>query len=264
MLLAAIASATAASRPGVIAHRGAALRAPENTLAAIEEAIRLGCAMAEVDVRYTADAQVILMHDSTLDRSTNGTGPVEEMTLAEIARLTVRGSGPAQVRVPTLREAITTARGRIQLYLDLKVDDPLPAARLVGEMQAESFVFFRSVTISGLDRIRSIDPRFRLLLDVHYLPAEAGYIPVLHGRFPTAALSNSLENWTEALLREARAKGIATIVNLLEKEDTPENWRRAAVAGFDYLMTDYPAEALEVIREAPAAETGGRSPAGVE
>src|SRR5688572_7468819 len=53
------------NRPGIIAHRGVALEAPENTLPAVQKAIELGCAMAEIDLRYTSDGAVILMHDGT-------------------------------------------------------------------------------------------------------------------------------------------------------------------------------------------------------
>src|SRR5262245_2748131 len=59
-------------RPGIIAHRGVALEAPENTLPAVQKAIELGCAMAEIDLRYTSDGEVILMHDGTLGRTTDG------------------------------------------------------------------------------------------------------------------------------------------------------------------------------------------------
>ena len=61
-------------RPGIIAHRGVALETPENTLPAVQKAIELGCAMAEIDLRYTSDGEVILMHDGTLERATMAQG----------------------------------------------------------------------------------------------------------------------------------------------------------------------------------------------
>ena len=69
---------------GICAHRGASDTHPENTLAAFREAIRLGAHMIEFDVALTKDDQLVLMHDSTLDRTTNGKGPVSGFTLNEL------------------------------------------------------------------------------------------------------------------------------------------------------------------------------------
>ncbi len=71
----------------VIGHRGAMGHAPENTIASIRRAAALGAAWVEVDVRLTADGRLVLMHDATLGRTTDGEGLVQEATLAEIAAL---------------------------------------------------------------------------------------------------------------------------------------------------------------------------------
>lgn len=95
--------------PRVIGHRGAARLAPENTLAGLRKARAEGARWVEFDVKLSADGVAVLMHDDTLDRTTDGTGPVRERTLAELERLDA-GSwwGPAFVgeRVPTLDDAI--------------------------------------------------------------------------------------------------------------------------------------------------------------
>src|SRR5206468_5600737 len=66
-----------AADPKIVAHRGAALESPENTLPAIDRAIALGAAVVEIDLRYSADGEVVLMHDETVDRTTHGSGHVE-------------------------------------------------------------------------------------------------------------------------------------------------------------------------------------------
>ncbi len=95
--------------PRIIGHRGAKASAPENTLAAIREARRQGASWVEFDVKLTADGEPILLHDETLERTTDGAGPVREAALAEIRRLDA-GSwfGPAWrgEPVPTLGEAL--------------------------------------------------------------------------------------------------------------------------------------------------------------
>jgi glycerophosphoryl diester phosphodiesterase len=104
----------------VIGHRGAAGVAPENTVVSIERAIRGGAQAIEIDVRVTADGRLVTIHDDTVDRTTDGTGPVESMTLEEIHKLDAgyhftpdhgrsfpcRGAG---VRVPTLDEVVAAA-----------------------------------------------------------------------------------------------------------------------------------------------------------
>src|SRR5579864_7062171 len=109
--------------PHVSAHRGASAKAPENTLAALEAAWRDGATLAEIDVRLSRDGHVVLMHDRTVNRTTTGRGPVEGMTLEEIRALDAGGwFGTAfrGERVPTLREVIAWARGKLVLLVELK------------------------------------------------------------------------------------------------------------------------------------------------
>ena len=81
---ACVARASEPTGPRAIAHRGVVQEAPENTWPAIAKAIELGCALAEIDLRYTADGEIVLIHDATVDRTTDGTGLVSGKTLAEI------------------------------------------------------------------------------------------------------------------------------------------------------------------------------------
>ncbi len=107
----------------VIAHRGASHDAPENTLAAIDLAVKMGADAVEVDVTMTRDGHVVLFHDRKLQRTTNGKGNTSEMTLRELKELDAgawkheRYSGE---RVPTLAEALEACRSRIPLYLEIK------------------------------------------------------------------------------------------------------------------------------------------------
>jgi glycerophosphoryl diester phosphodiesterase len=251
-----LAFAEAAGRPGVIAHRGVAAEAPENTLPAIAKAIELGCAMAEVDVRYTSDGELVLVHDETLDRTTDGTGRVAARTLAEVRRLDAgRSAGEAfrGTRVPTLEEAIALARGKIQLYLDLKERDPLPVVRAVEGLKARSFVFYRPYSYTAIRQILSESPSSRLLIDLGDWAQATPFLEVLRRQFPTASLSSDWANWTPLAVAEARKAGLSTLVNVLGPADTPENLRQAVELGFDYIQTDHPRELLEILRAIPGS-----------
>lgn len=110
----------------VVAHRGAWHGAPENSLAAIENAIALGCQIVELDIRRSADGELFLMHDETLARMAGINRDAETFTMAELQAIALReddgGEGRAftDQRIPTLKQALEVIRGRIFADLDLK------------------------------------------------------------------------------------------------------------------------------------------------
>ena len=116
---------------GICAHRGANETYPENTITAFLEAIRLGAHMIEFDVRMTKDKKLVIMHDQTVDRTTDGTGLVSETTLDEIKNLDA-GSWKSEEykgeKVPTLYEALEIMPKNIWLNIHLKDDEALGEA----------------------------------------------------------------------------------------------------------------------------------------
>lgn len=110
-------------KTSIIGHRGAAGCAPENTLAAFSAGLAQGADIIELDVQLCADGQVVAMHDDTLDRTTDGHGPLARYTLAELKRLDA-GSwfAPRFVgeRIPALDEVLAWAKGRVPLFIELK------------------------------------------------------------------------------------------------------------------------------------------------
>jgi glycerophosphoryl diester phosphodiesterase len=108
---------------GVCAHRGASDTHPENTITAFREAIRLGAQMIEFDVATTSDGKLVLMHDHTIDRTTNGTGRVEEWQLSDLKKLDAgswKNSRFEGEQIPTLSEALNMMPNNIWLNVHLK------------------------------------------------------------------------------------------------------------------------------------------------
>ena len=108
----------------VVAHRGANAYAPENTLASFRLAAEQGADAIEFDVRATADGHLVVIHDASLERTTDRDGEIGSLTLAEIRRADAGGwRGPAfrGERVPTLEEVLDVARGRLLVDIELKV-----------------------------------------------------------------------------------------------------------------------------------------------
>lgn len=104
----------------VVAHRGDWRNAPENSIQAIQRSIQIGADIVEIDVQKTKDGHLVLMHDKTIDRTTSGKGKVEDYTLAELQKFTLRtGSGtPTRQPIPTLEEAMLVCKGKIYVNID--------------------------------------------------------------------------------------------------------------------------------------------------
>jgi glycerophosphoryl diester phosphodiesterase len=122
----------------IIAHRGSSADRPENTLAAFSRAIEVGATALEVDIRTAKDQHLVLSHDATLDRTTNGQGNIADKTLAEIKALDAGDKFDNRFRnerVPTLGEALTLCRGKIDVLLDLKEQGEAYAAAVAAEVR---------------------------------------------------------------------------------------------------------------------------------
>ena len=111
-------------QPGqIVAHRGASAERPECTLASVKRAIEVGATATEVDVRRSKDGQLFILHDRTLERTTNGKGPANLLTLAELKELDAGSHFDEKYqdeRIPSLIEVAELCRGKIDLFLDLK------------------------------------------------------------------------------------------------------------------------------------------------
>lgn len=104
----------------VVAHRADWRNFPENSIEGIKSAITMGVDMVEIDIAKTSDGHLVLMHDRTLDRTTNGTGPVSDYTLDSLKKLNlVNGIGvETRYKIPTLEEAMLAAKGKVLVNLD--------------------------------------------------------------------------------------------------------------------------------------------------
>ena len=146
----------------IVGHRGAGLLAPENTLRAFTVASSAGCHRAELDVRMTRDGRLAVIHDETVDRTTNATGVVAEMSLSEIQQLDA-GAGE---RVPELQEVLRHTRGKLPLQIEIKeyaaAIPAFDATRSLGLLDVTLFSSFLPEALQAL-RERSRETRLVLL-----------------------------------------------------------------------------------------------------
>ena len=147
---------------GIVCHRGANKIAPENTLPALECALAAGFSHIEVDLHVTADGHIVVIHDPTLERTTNGTGPVPDKTQEELRSLDAGNwfdSYFEGTKIPTLAEVLDLLeRYEGKAYLELKSAPPSPVVEMVDERGLLDRVFFWSFNRDYLVELRQICP----------------------------------------------------------------------------------------------------------
>lgn len=187
----AVLGAVSAAAPDMIAplfaaHRGGAALWPENSLLAFRNALALGADFLELDVHLSRDGEVVVIHDATLDRTTDGSGPVRERTAAELRALHLkdRGGAPTAEPVPTLDEVVALAAGgHRQMLLEIKTDDrkrryPGIEEKVMAVLDRHRFTSFAIVMAFEREtwrRVREIRPDARVgaLYSARALPAAA-------------------------------------------------------------------------------------------
>ena len=141
-----------------ISHRGASAYEPENTLRAIRRALEYAVDMVEVDVRETKDEEIVVIHDETLERTTNGRGHVHQTSFSELRKLDA-GKGE---RIPTLQEVIDLVKGRVGLVVELK--DPGTTDKVAEILGKNNFVDQTLVTSfihSAVKTIKELNPQLK-------------------------------------------------------------------------------------------------------
>ena len=224
------------SPAGIVAHRGLDLYAPENTFASFALCAHLGFPYIELDVRTTADGVLVVMHDSTVDRTTDGTGRVDELTWDEISRLDA-GSwyGPAFTgqRVPRLEDVVAWAKGKIGIYFDVKDAEPEALVALVNKHGVRGSVFFWSGDRGFLRRLRSVDATIPIKIN----PKTDAEIEMARDEF--AAVICEFDRKTFTPERAARVRELGMRPMLYTNRDEPELFGRALQSGVELFNIDY-------------------------
>jgi glycerophosphoryl diester phosphodiesterase len=226
-----------------IAHRGASGRAPENTHAAFAAALALGADAIELDCQLSADGELVVIHDETLERTTDGSGAVGDRTAAELARLDA-GSwfDPAYrgERIPRLADVLEQVRDRVTLNVEIKSARDLgriesKLAALVTEARATAWVVFSSFHWEMIRNMRAAAPWARLgvLCDEDPRPRgialalELGAEAIVPGR-----------RWVDRrVVEEAHDRGLDVWVWTVNE---PGEMRRLIALGVDALFSDWP------------------------
>ncbi|HZO13927.1 MAG TPA: glycerophosphodiester phosphodiesterase family protein [Polyangiaceae bacterium] len=246
------------SSPLVCGHRMATPFAPENSLSALRAAILLGVDVVETDVRLSADGEVVLLHDDTVDRTLAGSGSVESLTLAEIRAMPMRVDAalPGDFgceRVPTLDEIFAIADGRIVVELEVKdTDAGVRTAEYLRDHDVEAFLLCDR---AECDALRAVVPTAPIMSRPE-TPAEvAGELayeppPILVHIDPTDAFLAEVD---AIHARGAKAYANAFLTADVEAlgDGAIDGYRAMFEAGLDVVQTELPHYALMALGRLP-------------
>jgi len=239
----------AADRPfGITAHRGVKKFAPENTIASIQKAIDMGLDYVEIDIRETSDGVMVLMHNSTVDATTDGTGPVDDLTLDEIKSLDagVKFSEDFRgTRVPTLEEALTIMKGHIKGYLDFKAGSLEKLVEIVEKCDmAGSVVLYGSVDEAV--RMKQINEDIVVMPHVD----NPQQLALLLKAVELKAIETSiLVESPEKIVEEAHNHHIRVFMDILGPFDNKIGLIKALKMRVDVIQTDNPDVILELLQK---------------
>lgn len=227
-----------------IAHRGASGRFPENTLRAFNAAIDAGAQMCELDVQLTSDGALVVIHDETVERTTDGGGAVRAMTLAELKRLDAGVRFGAEFkgeRIPTLEEVVALAEGCCGLNIEIKsAGVERKVCELIVERGALATAMISSFDWGALAVVRHLEPRVRIGMLASQWPAR---LVGAAFELKTESINPRADMVTEDLCIAAHERNLSVYTWTV---DEPAEMRRLIAFGVDGIMTNYPERLREV------------------
>ena len=223
----------------IVGHRGAAGTEPENTILSFCRALDFKADELEFDVQMTKDGHVVVIHDATVDRTTNGYGPVTNMSIVDLCRLDA-GKGE---KVPTLYDLLWFMRCQ-SAYLNIEIKMPgceECVAALVKQFADEK----KTCVISSQARILRKISRLSLNIGLIFDKQPREKIKIAH-RLRVARILPHKRLVTPWLVKRAHRQGMKVIAWTVNE---PEEMKQMADAGVDGICTDYPERAAELFKK---------------
>jgi glycerophosphoryl diester phosphodiesterase len=238
-----------------ISHRGEHLHHPENTIPAFEEAIRVGADYIEADIQTTSDGMLVLSHDGAVDRCTNGSGQIRNMSFEQVEALDAGiKAGPqfAGTKIPTFDQVLELAHGHIGVYVDVKNASAAAIAQALEKHDmVEHSVIYRG-GIPLLEEMQRINPKLNVMPESRSTDQVKQDIERLHPR----VIAFGAGDFTPEIIGLAKQADAKVYVDRMGNTDQPEGWQAAIDAGADGIQTDRPGPLVEYLREKGYGEKG--------
>jgi len=231
----------------VASHRGNHVSHPENSLPAFKAAVQAGAAVLELDVRQSKDGHLVVLHDRTVDRTTDGKGNVADLTLSELKRLHLLFDGkPTAWRIPTFQEALEAVKGDVLVDIDFKADTEEAAEacyQIVEQLHMERQVLFFLYDPTWVPRCLSRNPEIKVMPRARN--AEMVYTLLNEPRVRVIHIDDSF--YSDELARDMRDRGVRVWANSLGNADRTALEKEGDFEGFfdrmplvNIVQTDYP------------------------
>lgn len=240
------------ARTRVIAHRGFSGAAPENTIAAVRAAIEIQADMVEIDVTLTSDGHIVVIHDETLDRTTNGSGRVSDFTRAELQQLDAGAwfaPSFAGERIPSLDAVLDEVEGRILINVEIKSEavDRGIVAKVASAIQRWGMidqVVISSFSPKALQEMNSIAPEIRtaVLYNTEFHKGRDAVEIVTD--LGASVFNIKRQRLTRKMLRRCRQHDIPVGIYTVNE---PRRMRRLVKKGIGAIFTDHPDRLLEIL-----------------
>jgi glycerophosphoryl diester phosphodiesterase len=225
------------------AHRAEHNHHPENSLPAIQGAIDLGIDYVELDIRTTKDGQLVLMHDPTVNRMTDGKGEVKDMTLAQIKKLDLGVRFPGQfpnLRVPTFDEALELCKGKVGIYVDTKDATPADLIAAIERHDMGDHVMFWSEHQDFLKQIHELRPKWIIMPEAFNPKNVKKVVELLHPQL----LGADERDFNSATIAAAKEANVGIFVD----RQTEKEWQDAVDQGAVGIQTNHPEELIAFLR----------------
>lgn len=232
----------------VCAHRGDHTIAPENTLDAYERAIGDEADYGETDLRTTKDGVIVLMHDSTVDRTTDGHGKVEDLTFAEIRSLKIKGAKREGELVPTFEELLKITKGKLRIYMDIKAVHPNQVLPLLKKYRMEKEVI---AYVYGPDQRKewaSEAPQIPMISDLENMTSP-DQIETDWSVSKFAISDGSALSYKPEYVAKWHQLGVAVVPDIQNPLEGPAQWQRFIDMGVDGFQTDHPGALVKYLKE---------------
>ena len=231
----------------VIAHRGAHIGIPENTLAAYKKAIELGCDFVEIDIRKTKDGKFVSVHNSKIDAYVKGiTGNVNDFNLAELKLMDIGsrvGAEWVNERIPTFEEILELCRGKIGIYLDLKEPYVKELVEIIKNYEMEESIiwYIPASYIEASHELKKLCPKCIPMPD----PGPKENILKIAETTHPIVIATDMGELNEEYMQIAKSKNIKVFVD--EDEGTEAEWTKIIKWGTDGIQTDDPKKLIDFL-----------------
>jgi glycerophosphoryl diester phosphodiesterase len=236
----------------VIAHRGDHTNAPENSILAIQNAIEDGVDYVELDIRTTLDGRLILMHDVTVNRMTNGTGKIRELTYDSIRSLKflMKNNIYADTtKVPNFEEVLQICKDKINIYLDFKdANVEQVYSKIVNANMQNQFVVYIN-SASQYVQWRKTAPNMPLILSLNTKIKDSLSMTNYLNRINIDILDGNWTEYTNETVRSAFVNGVPVWADMQSNQEDEIYWQKGLNLGLLGIQTDHPKELIKFLHK---------------